>query len=205
DPYLIRHRSRSLDSNSKAADDLKIFIAADDLKIFEGRRSRRSRIENDYADPQRFENRRRGSRKSKRNQHDIKETVLNDTIENVSPTVAVQTDSPSTHWPLDPQKGLTVPQQIIIPPSRGTTGPDGRPQPQTYQISSEIRISYDQNGRPISHKVSSPPRKPDNAEQLPPTRSQPRNDVIHRDVRDARMQMNLYIEIMSLWIVSDNT
>ncbi|VDP16393.1 unnamed protein product [Onchocerca flexuosa] len=165
DPYLIRHRSRSLESNS---------IAADDLKILEGHRSRRSRTENDYADPQRFEDRRRGSRKSKRNQHDIRETVLNDTVENVSPTVAVQTDSVATHWPLDPQRGLTVPQKIIIPPSRGTIGPDGRPQPQTYQISSEIRISYDQNGRPISQEVPSLPRKSDNAEQVPPTRSQPR-------------------------------
>nr|CDQ04509.1 Bm6216, isoform a [Brugia malayi] len=67
----------------------------------------------------------------------------------------IQTDSVLAHWPLDPQKGLALPQQIIIPPSNGNIGADGRPQPQTYQINSEIRISYDQNGRPpISHEIS---------------------------------------------------
>lgn len=84
----------------------------------------------------------------------------------------MQTDSVLSHWPLDPQKGFTLPQQIIIPPSRGNIGPDGRPQPQTYHINSEIRISYDQEGRPIPHEVSSMSREPDNEEQFPATYSQ---------------------------------
>ncbi|VDN88312.1 unnamed protein product, partial [Brugia pahangi] len=85
---------------------------------------------------------------------------------NASPTVAVQTDSVLAHWPLDPQKGLALPQQIIIPPSNGNIGADGRPQPQTYQINSEIRISYDQNGRsPISHEISALSKKVENEQQ----------------------------------------
>lgn len=87
-----------------------------------------------------------------------------------SPTVAMQI----SNWPLDAQKGLTLPQQIIIPPSHGNIGPDGRPQPQTYQISSEIRISYDQKDRPVSHEVSALSKAAENKEQSPPTYLQPR-------------------------------
>lgn len=67
-----------------------------------------------------------------------------------SPMEAVQTDSLSAKWPMDSQHGFTFPQQIIIPPSRGNIGLDGRPQTQTYQINSEIKISYDQQGRSVS-------------------------------------------------------
>lgn len=30
--------------------------------------------------------------------------------------------------------GLTIPQHIVIPPSAGTRGPDGRLEPQKYQV-----------------------------------------------------------------------
>ncbi|KAM3722542.1 Inner membrane protein ALBINO3, chloroplastic [Dirofilaria immitis] len=124
DSCLLRHHSRSLENDS---------MEANDLKMLKGYKSRRSKIEDDHDDSQRFRDRRRDSRKSKRNQYDVKQTVLRDTSDNASPTVAVQTDSvPTTHWPLDPQKGLSLPHQIIIPPSRGIIGPDGRPQPQTF-------------------------------------------------------------------------
>uniref|UniRef100_A0A1I7VU75 Uncharacterized protein n=1 Tax=Loa loa TaxID=7209 RepID=A0A1I7VU75_LOALO len=157
--YLIRRRSRSLENGSTETDD---------LKISEGHKSRRARFEN-HDDLQRFKDYQRESRKSKHSRYTDKKTS-----NNASPTVAVQTDSASAHWPLDPHKGLTLPQQIIIPPSRGNIGPDGCPQPQTYQINSEIRISYDQNGRPIPHEVSILSRKTENTEQSVPTYSQPR-------------------------------
>lgn len=94
--------------------------------------------------------------------------------ESTSPTVAIQTDPASARWGLDPQQGFTFPQQIIIPPSRGSTGPDGRPQPQTYRINSEIRISYDQHGKPVPHEVAALPREqpPQSTEQMPSMRQQ---------------------------------
>ncbi|KAL4003765.1 hypothetical protein ACH3XW_8955 [Acanthocheilonema viteae] len=161
DSYLIRRRSRSFKNGSAATDD---------LRIAEGHRSRRTEFENHHENLKGFGDRRRGSRKSRLHQYDDKKT----TSRNASPTVAVQTDSVLSHWPLDMQKGLTLPQQIIIPPSRGNIGPDGRPQPQTYQINSEIRISYDQKGRPIPHEVSALSRTPENGEQSSPTYSQSR-------------------------------
>ncbi|CAB54315.1 Zinc finger protein [Caenorhabditis elegans] len=45
--------------------------------------------------------------------------------------------------------GITIPQHIVIPPSSGERGPDGKPVPQKYQINSEITINYDHNGRPV--------------------------------------------------------
>ncbi|CEF66764.1 Hypothetical protein SRAE_2000143000 [Strongyloides ratti] len=47
----------------------------------------------------------------------------------------------------DLEKGFTIPQRIIIPPNP-PPGPDGKIQPQTYHINSEIIISYDENGKP---------------------------------------------------------
>lgn len=69
-----------------------------------------------------------------------------DEVEDLSPTIAIQTED--SRWSLDPQQGFAFPQQIIIPPANNILGPDGKLQPQTYQINSEIRISYDQDGRP---------------------------------------------------------
>uniref|UniRef100_A0A0K0G2W8 Uncharacterized protein n=1 Tax=Strongyloides venezuelensis TaxID=75913 RepID=A0A0K0G2W8_STRVS len=47
----------------------------------------------------------------------------------------------------DLEKGFTIPQRIIIPPNP-PPGPDGKIQPQTYHINSEITISYDEHGKP---------------------------------------------------------
>uniref|UniRef100_A0A8L7TDV6 Uncharacterized protein n=1 Tax=Brugia malayi TaxID=6279 RepID=A0A8L7TDV6_BRUMA len=151
--YLVRRRSRNLEDSSTTTDE---------HKISEGYyRSLKTKFENNHGDSQRFRDHRHGSRKLKRNQYDEKKNSGN-----ASPTVAVQTDSVLAHWPLDPQKGLALPQQIIIPPSNGNIGADGRPQPQTYQINSEIRISYDQNGRPpISHEISALSKKVENEQQ----------------------------------------
>uniref|UniRef100_A0AAF5Q3X8 Uncharacterized protein n=2 Tax=Wuchereria bancrofti TaxID=6293 RepID=A0AAF5Q3X8_WUCBA len=149
--YPVRRRSRNLEDSSTTTDE---------HKISEGYRSLKTRLENNHGDSQRFRDRRRGSRKSKRNQYDEKKNSGN-----ASPTVAVQTDSVLAHWPLDPQKGLALPQQIIIPPSNGNIGADGRPQPQTYQINSEIRISYDQNGRPIPHEITALSREVENEQR----------------------------------------
>ncbi|CAG9540267.1 unnamed protein product [Cercopithifilaria johnstoni] len=173
--HLIRRRSRSLENGNAAIDD---------LRIAEGHhRSRRTRFENYPDDSKRFRDRRHESRKSRRNQYDVKKA----TSGNTSPTVAVQTDSILSHWPLDPQKGLTLPQQIIIPPSRGNIGPDGRSQPQTYQISSEIRISYDQKGRPVPHKVSALSRAPNSEEEFLPTYSQSRIMLVFKSERDMQL------------------
>uniref|UniRef100_A0A0R3RFB0 Velvet domain-containing protein n=1 Tax=Elaeophora elaphi TaxID=1147741 RepID=A0A0R3RFB0_9BILA len=175
DLYLVGRRSRSFENDSAATDD---------LGITEGHRSRRMRFENCDVDSKRY-----CPRKLKRNQYDDKKlefrfqfplfgsfyrAIFRATSGNASPTVAVQTDSILSRWSLDPQKGLTLPQQIIIPPSSGIIGPDGRPQPQTYQINSEIRISYDQKGRPIPHEVSALSKQLESVERSPPTYSQPR-------------------------------
>ncbi|VDM22748.1 unnamed protein product [Wuchereria bancrofti] len=162
--YPVRRRSRNLEDSSTTTDE---------HKISEGYRSLKTRLENNHGDSQRFRDRRRGSRKSKRNQYDEKKNSGN-----ASPTVAVQTDSVLAHWPLDPQKGLALPQQIIIPPSNGNIGADGRPQPQTYQINSEIRISYDQNGRPIPHEITALSREVENEQrQFTPVYHQSRVNV----------------------------
>uniref|UniRef100_A0A0M3JAX5 Nuclear receptor coactivator 6 n=1 Tax=Anisakis simplex TaxID=6269 RepID=A0A0M3JAX5_ANISI len=68
---------------------------------------------------------------------------------------AAMLNAPWPGGPIDASQGggggITIPQHIIIPPSSGTYGPDGRLQPQSYQINSEIRICYDQHGRPVPH------------------------------------------------------
>uniref|UniRef100_A0A915AKR8 Uncharacterized protein n=1 Tax=Parascaris univalens TaxID=6257 RepID=A0A915AKR8_PARUN len=73
-------------------------------------------------------------------------------------------------WPAaGTEGGITIPQHIIIPPSSGTIGPDGRIQPQTYQINSEIRISYDQYGRPLPSQAVTPSTPPQPQIQTSPS------------------------------------
>lgn len=67
DSYLVRRRSRSVENDSTATDD---------LKIAEGHRSRRTRFENYYDNSQQFRDHRRGSRKLKRNQYDDKKLAF---------------------------------------------------------------------------------------------------------------------------------
>ncbi|VDK47688.1 unnamed protein product [Gongylonema pulchrum] len=137
------------------------------------RRHRRDHGLNGRDRSSRSRDRRRGSRKIKREQRDAKDAIARALDRgNSSPTVAVQTDPISSRWPLDSREGLTFPQQIIIPPSRGSTGPDGRPQPQTYQINSEIRISYDQYGRPVVTDNAALPREQQHSQSISSVRQQ---------------------------------
>lgn len=89
-----------------------------------------------------------------------------------------------------PQGSITIPQHIIIPPSPGAVGPDKRPQPQTYQINSEIRISYDQQGKtrgpetaPLNHLATTQPLLRNGQSTSPNTVGRQRaqvNSFLHR-------------------------
>lgn len=78
--------------------------------------------------------------------------ILKSIIHQSSFFSSAQSSSPyhekEENWCSKKPRGIAIPQHIIIPPTKATIGPDGRIQPQTYQINSEIRISYDQYGRP---------------------------------------------------------
>ncbi|KHN73670.1 hypothetical protein Tcan_13088 [Toxocara canis] len=93
---------------------------------------------------------------------------------------AIQPEQPPTtlngQWqgPLSgTQGGITIPQHIIIPPSSGAVGKDGRIQPQTYQINSEIRILYDQYGRPLRPQTTVVGSRSEPASQQSPSPAQP--------------------------------
>uniref|UniRef100_A0A915PJQ8 Uncharacterized protein n=1 Tax=Setaria digitata TaxID=48799 RepID=A0A915PJQ8_9BILA len=169
DSHLGEHRSLCLKKSS---------VRTGDLKIFKEDSSRQIRSESDSHDFQKFRNCRHSTRKLKHDQPDVKKATAKNTSGGASPAVAVQTDSVSAYWPLDPQKGLAFPQQIIIPPSPGSIGQDGRLQPQTYQINSEIRISYDPKGKPVLHEVSTVPGKPSGTERSPSAHSRSQVNLI---------------------------
>ncbi|KAK0416302.1 hypothetical protein QR680_012404 [Steinernema hermaphroditum] len=57
-------------------------------------------------------------------------------------------DSTTEGFEAQQGQGLSFPQNIIIPPSGGIMGPDGKLQPQTFGINQKITISYDDEQPP---------------------------------------------------------
>uniref|UniRef100_A0A0N5ALS9 MARVEL domain-containing protein n=1 Tax=Syphacia muris TaxID=451379 RepID=A0A0N5ALS9_9BILA len=147
DSYRHRHRSRSRHLYSDDGTDV-----TDDSRITYKRHRRSSKKDRDY------EYEKRGPRHVKRTDRERgSRSSLNVALnqENTGAPVGSPIDHLDQEWQNGvPQGTITIPQHIIIPPSAGTLGPDNMPQPQTYQINSEIRISYDQQGRPIVPEAS---------------------------------------------------
>ncbi|TKR77113.1 hypothetical protein L596_018144 [Steinernema carpocapsae] len=54
-------------------------------------------------------------------------------------------DATTENFDQQQHQGLSFPQNIIIPPSGGVLGPNGKMQPQTVGINHKITISYDQD------------------------------------------------------------
>lgn len=146
EPRHRRHRSRSRHRYSDDGTDVT-------EESREGHRKHHRRSDRDRD----HDKERRGPRRVKRNDKDRESksslnTALTQDI--VTPAVGVPAEQ-TGEWQMGcPQGSITIPQHIIIPPSSGTLGPDKRPQPQTYQINSEIRISYDQQGRPVGPETA---------------------------------------------------
>ncbi|VDM42837.1 unnamed protein product [Toxocara canis] len=161
EPFRHRHRSRSCERYSDES-----------TPTSENSHERRRRRRREERERDKDRERPRGPRQVKRSCKERESKSAG--------APAIQPEQPPTtlngQWqgPLSgTQGGITIPQHIIIPPSSGAVGKDGRIQPQTYQINSEIRILYDQYGRPLRPQTTVVGSRSEPASQQGPSPAQP--------------------------------